>query len=30
LHQRRDDLGRDGVDLAWIQSHLCGTLGATA
>src|SRR5437899_12851609 len=21
LHQRGDDLGRDGVDLPWIQSH---------
>src|SRR5690606_18983557 len=28
LCQRRDDLGRDGVDLPWIQSHSRGTVGA--
>src|SRR5262245_24576259 len=28
LCQRGDDLGRDGVDLPWIQSHSRGTVGS--
>src|SRR5207302_1093765 len=28
LSKRSDDLGSDGVDLPWIQSHLRGTVGA--
>src|SRR5215468_7041893 len=28
LRQRGDDLGRDAVDLPWIQSHSRGTVGS--